>query len=117
MACAMERAAALSSASLPPPHKAILGIVDFSCVFKSTLLKYARRGVGGRTRVCPNATDAVAEREPNACSGGFRGVPTPLKRRHDAVGDFNHTILVWRPFESDASNDRTAVPIDDREAM
>jgi hypothetical protein len=67
--------------------------------------------------MCPNATAAVAERKPNACSRSFRCVPTPLKCSHDAVSDFDHAILIWRPLESDTSDDRAAVSIDDGEAM
>ncbi len=40
-----------------------------------------------------------------------------LSGHYDAVCEFDHAMLVWRPFESDVHNDRTAVPIDDREAI
>ena len=105
-------------ASLPPPHQPILGVLDPARALEPTLREDPRRGVERRKRVRPNVTHlTAAERERDGCLGRFRSIPAALKHGHDAVGDLDHPILVWRPLEPDSPDDRTALPMDDGEAM
>ena len=60
---------------------------------------------------------AAAERERHGGFGRFRRVSPPLEHGHDTVGHFNHSVLVGRPLEPDGPDNRTALLMDDGEAM
>ena len=75
------------SGSLPPPHRAVIGINDISREFESTFPEDLRRCVGHRQRV--GAQDLHQTTFDSVCDkrfGGLRGIATSFEGRHDSVG-------------------------------
>ena len=102
----------------PAPDRTVFRIHHLPDVHKTAFPKDAGGSIQFRERMGPDHPDPlVGGCESHERAGGLRRIPPPLDRGHDAVGDLDHSFIIWWPLEPRRADDLAAGSLDQEKAV